>query len=68
MTLKTARESAGLTQRELATAANVDGSLISLIETGRRPLATSSYARVVRISRVLGVKPERMVSDRELAL
>lgn len=61
MTLKEARETARLTQRALAEAANVDHSLISHVEAGRRSLETAGYATVIRLAAALGVDASELV-------
>jgi len=58
MLLKLARKVAGLTQAELAEAAGVTKSFISLLESGHRDLRSVGYETVARIADTLGVSPE----------
>jgi transcriptional regulator with XRE-family HTH domain len=60
MDLKVARRIARLTQRDLASAAGVDDSFISLIESGKRDIATVNYKTVVLLARALNVTPEEL--------
>lgn len=56
MQLKNARKRLGMTQRDLAKAADVDQRTISRLENWQ--IAEPSHKVVVRICRALGVKPE----------
>jgi transcriptional regulator with XRE-family HTH domain len=60
MELRTARRIAQLTQLELAERAGVDGSFISLLESGKRDIRTVGYETVVRIARALNVTPDEL--------
>ena len=60
MDLKVARRIARLTQSELAAAAGVDDSFISLIESGKREIETVNYRTVVLLARALNVTPEEL--------
>jgi transcriptional regulator with XRE-family HTH domain len=60
MDLKIARRIARLTQEELATAAGVDDSFISLLESGKRDIETVNYKTVVLLARALNVSPEEL--------
>jgi transcriptional regulator with XRE-family HTH domain len=60
MDLKIARRIARLTQEELATAAGVDNSFISLLESGKRDIETVNYKTVVLLARALNVSPEEL--------
>lgn len=51
--LKAVREARGLDQQTLADAAHTTQSLISMLESGKRP--NPEYATVVRLARALGV-------------
>jgi transcriptional regulator with XRE-family HTH domain len=59
MELKKYRRIAGLTQQQLAKKAGVHKSVISRLESGER--STASYESVVRIARVLNLKPEELI-------
>ena len=60
MDLKVARRIARLTQSELAAAAGVDGSFISLLESGKRDIETVNYRTVALLARALNVTPEEL--------
>jgi len=60
VTLRTARRIARLTQRQLAAAAGVDHSFISLIESGERSIGAVGYETVVLIARALHVEPHEL--------
>jgi transcriptional regulator with XRE-family HTH domain len=53
MDLRILRKAAGLTQRQLADRAGVDGSFISHIEAGDRAIGRCEYYTVVRLVRAL---------------
>lgn len=57
--LRTFREAAGLNQTELAKASGVSQRAISAIETGVNKYP--SYPSAVKLSEVLGCKPERLM-------
>jgi transcriptional regulator with XRE-family HTH domain len=54
LAIKAARESLGLSMRQLAEAADLSPSTISLIESGQRD---ATFSTIVSISRALAVKP-----------
>lgn len=58
-TLKTLRESFGLTQLELATKAGMRSAAISHFETGLR---TPSIPNIIRLCRALNVNPNRLLA------
>jgi len=59
--LRTIRRAAGLTQLQLARRARVDHSLISLLESGKRDLASVGYATAVRLAAALHVTPDELI-------
>lgn len=74
ITLKAARQRAGLSQAELAARVGCDGSYISILERGLRPISSARYVVLVRIARELKVNPFELFpvpplrSQRALAL
>jgi len=58
MTLRLARQVAGLTQQQLAQKAGVDPALISRLEKGGR--SRPSYEAIVRIARALNLAPDEL--------
>ncbi len=66
MELKTARQIARLTQRELAMKSGVHVSTISLLESDRREYGKVAYEDIVRLARALNVDPEEFFPVSEL--
>jgi transcriptional regulator with XRE-family HTH domain len=58
--LRIARRIAGLNQTQLAALADVDNSVISFLETGKRSVANVAYESVVRLARALHVEPQEL--------
>lgn len=67
MELKTARRIARVTQRALATKANVHHSTISLLENDKRAYGTVAYQDIVRIARALNVEPQELFPINDIA-
>lgn len=57
-TLRDARKRAGLTQVELAAAANLDQTYISKLELGK--ITDPSFTTVVRLAKPLGLDPQAL--------
>lgn len=58
--IKSARERAGITQRELATRLATEQSMIGRIETGQRAVTVLEF---IEICRAVGVDPREAFSD-----
>jgi transcriptional regulator with XRE-family HTH domain len=56
--LRIARTAAGLTQKQLATAAGIEAASICQLEAGTRSLATVGYGTLVRMARALHLTAE----------
>lgn len=58
--LRDARAEKGLTQEQLAFAADVDRTFVGLLETGKRQPTLSV---IFALARSLGIKPEKLVGE-----
>jgi len=65
LVLKTAREAAGLSQKELALCARVDRTYPSLLERGLR---TPTLGTLVTLAQLLGIAAEALVRRTQLQL
>ena len=58
LSLREAREQVGLTQRELAQAAEMDQTTISRLETSRN--ANPTHRTIQRLAKALGIAPSKL--------
>lgn len=63
MTLKDYRNAAGLSQRQLADAANVGIKSLQAYEQGAKDINKAQAATVLRLSRALGCRMEDLIRD-----
>lgn len=61
--LKKLREKAGLTQRELAEKSGISIHTIISYEQGKRELSGASYSSILKLAKVLQVKPEELFNS-----
>lgn len=60
LALKSRRKSAGLSQEQLALAADLDRTYVSLLERGLRQ---PSLRSIFQLSKALSVEPETLISE-----
>lgn len=63
MTIKNARQSAGLTQKELADQANINIRQIQKIESGDIRLSNLTAANYIRLCQALSLDPIKTISE-----